>query len=765
MRSTEPRPHAVSIALLYQAQGHSEHLKLALTGLGATVVYASPAANFDRAALDASGARIVVINLDEQSDDALDPFDDLLADDALHVVINDAEVSSRLQGGDQARWARHLAAKILGKGDLNPPRPPGAKAVPVRVKPEPLKSDSPDDPELGFELHGAELDAALAADTGESLQRTRAALVSADEPVAAQRVDPFARASARHDAPTVVLPVVEIQRAPATEAATPSRHDAPTVELRLPALQGEAAKAGKTSEAARAPPETAQWSAGDALDDDFESISVSDPGELPTPLAPAGTGDSDLDGFDSLALDSGLPAAAPQPKRKSTLAQALDLDPEFAASLRDFGLHTEPAAIGGGPEDDGATAAADVEGSDASMAFTDEFDEALGGLSFEPLDDATPSQRENAPAGLDDLLLDLQSGSASDDAPADEPVAARAAPPQPPRPRPPVAPGSGLSLSLAEDGDDATQPPPQPTAPTGAPRRSLTDFDLSGLSLEPLGDEDDRPITGRAKFEIDETDRRAASLPPVPVDEPAVDPNADDDSDGSIEFERRGLRDPAVDPELAAELGAMVAAANALPIGQPVVSGVKNVWVLGASIGGPEAVREFLAALPPATPAVFLLAQHMGADFLDLMVQQLARATPLPVRTVGDGDIARHGDVLVVPLVERLLIDTGGRIHLETATDVSPYSPSIDRVLRDTADRFGPAAGAIIFSGMAHDAVEGATYMRERGGTIWVQDPATCVISSMVDGAQDAGVVSFVGAPAELAQELAAELARRAARE
>jgi two-component system chemotaxis response regulator CheB/chemosensory pili system protein ChpB (putative protein-glutamate methylesterase) len=66
---------------------------------------------------------------------------------------------------------------------------------------------------------------------------------------------------------------------------------------------------------------------------------------------------------------------------------------------------------------------------------------------------------------------------------------------------------------------------------------------------------------------------------------------------------------------------------------------------------------------------------------------------------------------------------------------------------------------------MAHDAVEGAIYMRERGGTIWVQDPATCVISSMVDGAQDAGVVSFVAAPAELAQELAGELARRAIRD
>lgn len=759
MHSTEPQARTVSIALLYQAQGHSEHLKLALTDLGARVVYDSPAAKFDRAALDASGARIVVINLDEDSDDALEQFDTLLTDDALHVVFNDAQVSSRLQGSDQARWARHLAAKILGKGELNPPRPPGAIAVPVRVRTEPLKSDSPDDPERGFELHGAELDAALAADTGESLQRTRAALVTADEPVAAQLEGHFARPSARHDAPTVVLPVVEVQRALAGETPLPSRHDAPTVELRLPDLQVEQVQA---------PSDTAQWTPGDALDDDFESISVSDPGELPVTLAADALGDAGFDDFDSLALDPEPAAAAPSPNRESALAQTLDLDPEFAASLRDFGLLPESTTPASSIDDTGAPQANRDDGLDDGMAFTDEFGEALGALSFEPLDDDTPSQRESAPAGLDDLLLDVQSESASDDASTDVPVVTRAAPPPPPRPAPPPVPSaSGLSLSLADDGDQASPPPPspvpQPSAPTAAPRRSLSDFDFSGLSLEPLGDEESTPITGRAKFEIDEKDRRAASPPPVPAAEPTIDANGDDADDGVIEFEQRGLREPAVDPELAAELEAMVAAANALPLGQPVVSGIHNIWVLGASIGGPEAVREFLAALPPTTPAVFLLAQHMGADFLDLMVQQLARATPMPVRTVGDGDIARHGDVLVVPLAERLLIDADGRIHLETAVDVSPYSPSIDRVLRDMADRFGPAAGAIIFSGMAHDAVEGATYMRERGGTIWVQDPATCVISSMVDGAQDAGVVSFVGAPAELAQELAAELARRSA--
>jgi two-component system chemotaxis response regulator CheB/chemosensory pili system protein ChpB (putative protein-glutamate methylesterase) len=183
---------------------------------------------------------------------------------------------------------------------------------------------------------------------------------------------------------------------------------------------------------------------------------------------------------------------------------------------------------------------------------------------------------------------------------------------------------------------------------------------------------------------------------------------------------------------------------------------VQRVWVLGASIGGPEAVREFLAALPPDLPVLFLLAQHMGSDFVDLMTQQLSRATKYRVRLVGDGELVAHGDVVVAPLSERLRISAQGEATVTALEQVSSYTPSIDQVLKDVADAFGRNAGVIIFSGMAHDAIEGARYLHGKGGQVWAQDPRTCVVSSMVDGAIEAGVVSVKGAPVELAQRFAA---------
>jgi len=178
---------------------------------------------------------------------------------------------------------------------------------------------------------------------------------------------------------------------------------------------------------------------------------------------------------------------------------------------------------------------------------------------------------------------------------------------------------------------------------------------------------------------------------------------------------------------------------------------IRKVYVLGASIGGPEAVRDFLSELPREIPALFLLAQHMGAEFVDMMAQQLAKATPLTVRTPTHGERVSHGDVVIVPTTHRLQVDVDGVVLLERVNNDGAYSPSIDRVLRDAADRYGAAASAIIFSGMTTDAVEGTKYLASKGGAVYAQHPDTCVVSSMIDGVVEAGIVKVLGAPKELA--------------
>ena len=185
----------------------------------------------------------------------------------------------------------------------------------------------------------------------------------------------------------------------------------------------------------------------------------------------------------------------------------------------------------------------------------------------------------------------------------------------------------------------------------------------------------------------------------------------------------------------------------------------KNVWVLGASLGGPEAVKRFLKALPHDIPAAFILAQHLGANFVRLLADQLDRSTGLKVLSPQECHVLLHREVIVAPVDERLQVNPIGNIDLLPLQEYSKYTPSIDMVISDVARRYGKYAGAILFSGMGDDGKLGANRMLEAGGQVWVQSAESCVISSMPDNVRKHCEVSFIGNPEQLAKQLVKHLA------
>ena len=180
----------------------------------------------------------------------------------------------------------------------------------------------------------------------------------------------------------------------------------------------------------------------------------------------------------------------------------------------------------------------------------------------------------------------------------------------------------------------------------------------------------------------------------------------------------------------------------------------REIWVLGASLGGPDALKQFLSVLPADLPVAFILAQHLGTNFMGLLAEQLDRSTPLRVMPAQVGHVLRHQEVLVVPVQERLHINPIGSVELHALQTEASYSPSIDMVLKDMAKRYGARCNAIIFSGMCNDGVAGARAVVEAGGEVWTQEANSCVISAMPDNIRDQGYSSFEGTPRQLAHQL-----------
>lgn len=172
-----------TLALVNEGGELSLELRAQLQSLGAAIVYEATAQTLDVAALKSSGARVVVVNLGGDNDESLDRVYALLDSSEFEIVINDTEATAKVASADQARWARHLAAKILRRPEIIlPPIPAGTQAVPTFAEHWAAQVPVADLP--GINLDSAELmslDAVFGESRPPASNETNAAAAKASE--------------------------------------------------------------------------------------------------------------------------------------------------------------------------------------------------------------------------------------------------------------------------------------------------------------------------------------------------------------------------------------------------------------------------------------------------------------------------------------------------------------------------------------------------------------------------------------------------------
>lgn len=179
-----------------------------------------------------------------------------------------------------------------------------------------------------------------------------------------------------------------------------------------------------------------------------------------------------------------------------------------------------------------------------------------------------------------------------------------------------------------------------------------------------------------------------------------------------------------------------------------------NIWVLGASLGGPHAVKEFLEALPAGLPIAFVIAQHIDAGFEQTLIKVWGKNSAFSFVKPELGNRLSHGQIIIAPIEQVMCVNNSAEVMLFDEPWEGPYSPSIDQVMNLMADNLGQQTGAILFSGMGNDGAIAAARMQEMNIPVWAQTSDTCANSSMPDSARATGCVSFSGSPTELARHL-----------
>lgn len=188
-----------------------------------------------------------------------------------------------------------------------------------------------------------------------------------------------------------------------------------------------------------------------------------------------------------------------------------------------------------------------------------------------------------------------------------------------------------------------------------------------------------------------------------------------------------------------------------------------DVVVIGASTGGPAALKMVLTGFKTPPMCAILVAQHMPACFTRAFAERLNRLSPFEVREARQGDAVIPGRVLIAPGGQHLSLEKCGETVVVKLVEPGPgdrYLPSVDLLFRACAEQFSSRLLGVVLTGMGNDGVAGIASIRERGGQVLAEAEETAVVFGMPREAIATGMVDKVVRLDRMAQEIALRVKR-----
>ncbi len=187
------------------------------------------------------------------------------------------------------------------------------------------------------------------------------------------------------------------------------------------------------------------------------------------------------------------------------------------------------------------------------------------------------------------------------------------------------------------------------------------------------------------------------------------------------------------------------------PPAKPLRSNVRGDFVLlavGASLGGPEALKRFIPLLPADFPLPIVVTQHMPEGFTATLAGAINEKSQLVMQEAHSGEIIKPGRVYLAPGGKHMLIrkDALGKsssyaIMLDSGPPVHGCRPSVDVMFNSIAENVPGNILTVVLTGMGEDGRDGVRKMKEAGRCYCItQDEATCVVYGMPAAVVKAGL-------------------------
>lgn len=188
---------------------------------------------------------------------------------------------------------------------------------------------------------------------------------------------------------------------------------------------------------------------------------------------------------------------------------------------------------------------------------------------------------------------------------------------------------------------------------------------------------------------------------------------------------------------------------------------IPSVVLIGASTGGPQALTALVAGLvSPGLRVPVCVTLHMPAELMPVIATHVTRTCGVETRVVTEAQSLFAGIVYFSPGDRHVNFrKEGGIVSLDLVSSAPGEfcKPAVDVMFTTGAACFGARTLAVVLSGMGKDGLAGARAITAAGGSVLVQDKASCAVWGMPGCIAKAELAAAVMSP----EGLAAEISRR----
>jgi two-component system chemotaxis response regulator CheB len=156
----------------------------------------------------------------------------------------------------------------------------------------------------------------------------------------------------------------------------------------------------------------------------------------------------------------------------------------------------------------------------------------------------------------------------------------------------------------------------------------------------------------------------------------------------------------------------------------------RDIFVIGASAGGVDALQQFASQLPRGFPGAVFIVLHISPRTKSLLPELLSRTGCLPAVHPEDGERIDHRRIYVAP-PDRHLVIQREHVHLSAGPREQHHRPCINVLFRSAALAYGERVVGTVLTGELDDGTAGLWEVKRRGGIAVVQNSERAAFPSM----------------------------------